>query len=79
MSTFISSAIAAGLLLTFLPTSANAGFGSNGWGGVQVWQTPDNEPAAQARREAQRPSGAWNSYGRMHHHHHHHRPRHHAM
>jgi hypothetical protein len=44
-------------------------------GGVPVWQTPENEPGAQARRERQAPPAAVTGPTlsmRLHHHRHHH-------
>jgi len=80
MSKLLSLAALAGLMVIFFQGEAAAGFGSSGIGGIQVWQTPENEPGAQARREAQGSNGVSRSYGRMrHHHHHHHHAEHHGM
>lgn len=60
------------LLVIFIQAEAAAGIGGGGIGGVGVWQTPENEPGAQTRREAAQTRVA---PGRMRHHHH----RHHTM
>ncbi len=79
MSKLLSLAAIAGLMVVLVQTEASAGFGSSGTGGVQVWQTPENEPGAQARREAaEQARRASAAYGHVRHHHRYHH-RHHAM
>jgi hypothetical protein len=78
MSKLLMLTALAGLLVVVVQTEASAGFGSSGIGGIAVWQTPENEPGAQARREAAEAQRASRAYGRMQHHSHH-RHHHHTM
>ncbi len=65
MSKLMSLAAIAGLLIA--QTEASAAFGTSGMGGIAVWQTPENEPGAQARRGIAEQTRQ--AYGQMRHHH----------